>query len=950
MKVAKQNSSESAGERLFDVFRRLDKPLMSGEPTASDIHIQLLFDDAGAYLEIVNGKGHPCEVDYRGYHGAVRDLLKTLRTIHERQGTVIDWESDSDHTYLHTHGQLLWLVRECGTLRDADMQPLVFADKTAEIRLDYARDTAHPADWLTGTLQLVHEGEVLADAADAKMINETHMLHGNTIYETKPLGDHCRMLPFFNAAIPEILLERSLSLLFSHFTGVAVRHRGFRTANGEDIQAESSLVFEQVDETGALHLDVAYSLPHLPLEFVRDYDITRLAVINEAEQTIVVRNVLYGSSTDERKWLNTQISRHRKSLQSGDDSLLYVDEGGFVIGRELAAEFLGRELGELTQRYKLFGAEKLSTYKVKAAAPKLKLTLGYGIDYLEGNAELDIDGESFSLFDVLAQHRKNRYVTLSDGSRAVLNAGYVAQLGRLFKKHGRGVKVSFFDLPLLEDLIDANADRTPFAHAREVFTGFNALATKAPLPAPITGTLRPYQQDGLKWLDYLHSHKLGGCLADDMGLGKTIQTIALLARLYVGETPLNGNTLPPSLLVMPRSLLFNWQRELDRFCPALRYHTYYGMERDVDAALGSQLILTTYGMLRSNIKDFMDPEFLYVILDESQAIKNSDTQTSRAVLTLKTSHRLAISGTPIENNLGELYSLFRFLNPAMFGSSGEFDRQYATPIHRHDDQDAARELRRKVYPFILRRLKRDVLRDLPDKVEQLLYVDMSDEQRKLYEARRRFYHQTLKQRIAEDGIEKSRFFILEALMELRQVASIPEVKSEDTITSPKREMLLEQLQEAVINGHKALVFTNFLAMIERVSADLKERGIGHVTMTGATANREALVKQFQTSDETMVFLMTLKTGGVGLNLTAADRVFIFDPWWNVAAETQAVDRTHRIGQDKTVFTYKLIARDTIEEKIVTLQERKKALFDKVISSDGAAIKSLTEQDVDEILG
>lgn len=935
--------------RLFDVFKRLDKPLSPGESTTVATLIQLRFDDSGAYLEVVDAKGQPCEMDYRGCHGAMRDLLKALRTIQERQDGVIDWESNPDHVYLHAHGHLLWLVRECGTLCDAEMNPLVFADGIAELRLDYHRDASHTEGWLTGTLQLVHDGERLADADALRILNETHVLYGNTIYETRPLGEHCRMLPLFNDTIPDALLERSLSLLFSHFTGVTIRYGGFHTVYAEDVQAATSLIFEQVDETGALHMDVAYSLPHLPLDFVRDYDITRLATVNEAEQTIVVRQVLYGSFSDERKWLNSKINRHRKTLAPGDDSLLYRDENGFVVGRELAARFLTQELGELTQRYTLFGAGNLNVYKVKAASPRLKLSLGYGIDYLEGNAELDIDGESFSLFDVLAQHKKNRYVALSDGSRAVLDAGYVARLSRLFKKHAKGVKVSFFDLPLVEDLISANADRAPFARARDVFAGFNELATQAALPVPIKGTLRPYQQDGLKWLDYLHTHKLGGCLADDMGLGKTIQTIALLARLYTGKGKASKD-LPPTLLIMPRSLLFNWQRELDRFCPALKYRIFYGTDRDLDAALGCSLILTTYNMLRSNIKDFMEPTFLYVILDESQAIKNSTTQTTKAILTLKSSHRLAISGTPIENNLGELYSLFRFLNPAMFGSSGEFDRQYATPIHRHDDQDAAHELRRKVYPFILRRLKRDVLRDLPDKVEQLLYVDMSEEQRKLYEARRQFYHQTLKQRIAEDGIEKSRFFILEAMMELRQVASIPEVKSEETITSPKREMLLEQLQEAVFNGHKALVFTNFLATIEMVSADLKERGIGHVTMTGATANREALVKQFQTNEETMVFLMTLKTGGVGLNLTAADRVFIFDPWWNVAAETQAIDRTHRIGQDKTVFTYKLIARGSIEEKIVMLQDRKKALFDKVISSDGAAIKSLTEQDVDDILG
>ena len=346
----------------------------------------------------------------------------------------------------------------------------------------------------------------------------------------------------------------------------------------------------------------------------------------------------------------------------------------------------------------------------------------------------------------------------------------------------------------------------------------------------------------------------------------------------------------------------------------------------------------------------MGREFHYVILDEAQAIKNSDTQTSKSVLLLQAKHRLALSGTPIENHLGELYALFRFLNPAMFGSRAEFDRHYAVPIQQQDDRDAARDLRRKIYPFILRRLKRDVLRELPDKVEQTLFVDMSAEQQKHYERRRRFYFETLKGRIASEGMHASRFFMLEALLELRQWATVPEEKSEGAVVSPKREMLVESVQDAVFNGHKVLVFTNFLAAVELLSADFEARGIGHVTLTGATGNREQLVRQFQSRDDIKVFLMTLKAGGLGLNLTAADTVFLFDPWWNTAAESQAVDRAHRIGQDRTVFTYRLVVRGTVEEKILQLQERKKRLVDAVIGSDGMDFKSLSEADVDHILG
>jgi superfamily II DNA or RNA helicase len=929
--------------RLFAALRRVEERAVAGEEAPGDVAVQLLFDDEGAYLQTVDGKGRPVDVDPRAARGALRDLLKAMALIRRRQEEMVGWEDDADRIYLHHHEHLLWPLRNCVRVVGEDLQPLAFAPDSVGIVLDLTADGAKEPPWLTGRLLLAREGETPAEAGEFRFVNETHVLAGRRIHETPPVGENFRRLGLFASAFPQTMLERCLTLLFSHFTGVSVRYNGYATASGEPLHARPTILFQNVDASGDLHFDVTHTLPGFPVDFTRKYDIARVAAVNEAEKTIVVREVVFPPLAGDRQGLTRTLNRYQKELGAAAEGLLYADEHGFIVGKDLAGLFLGRELSDLARRYVLIGAEKLRAYRIKPVTPKLKLKLGFGIDFLDGAADLEIDGQDFSLMDVLAQHRKNSYVTLNDGTHAVINTDYLAKLSRLFKKHEEGVRVSFFDLPLVEELIDRNVAEAQFSKARQVFLGFNALAGRT-LPAPpIAGDLRPYQMDGLKWLDYLHAQGLGGCLADDMGLGKTVQTIALLARLYPAETT-------PSLLVMPRSLLFNWQREIERFCPAIEHAVYHGANRDLDAAMRSHLVLTTYGTLRGSIEQFMERQFHYVILDESQAIKNIDTQTSKAVLLLKAQRRLALSGTPVENHLGELYALFRFLNPAMFGSEGEFNRSYAIPIHQHDDKDAARELRRKIYPFILRRLKRDVLKDLPDKIEQTLYVDMSAEQRRLYDARRRFYHETIKRRIAEDGMHASRFFILEALLELRQVATIPEEKSEGAVVSPKREMLVESVQDAVLNGHKALVFTNFLAAVDLLAADLEHRGIGYLTMTGATGNREALVRQFQTRDDIKVFLMTLKTGGLGLNLTAADTVFIFDPWWNTAAEAQAVDRTHRIGQDRTVFTYRLIVRDSVEEKIVRLQERKKQLFDAVIASDGVALKALTEADVDDILG
>ncbi|MCP4753096.1 MAG: DEAD/DEAH box helicase, partial [Proteobacteria bacterium] len=352
---------------------------------------------------------------------------------------------------------------------------------------------------------------------------------------------------------------------------------------------------------------------------------------------------------------------------------------------------------------------------------------------------------------------------------------------------------------------------------------------------------------------------------------------------------------------------------------------------------------------RSDIETLKEVPFYYLILDESQNIKNINSQVSRAVMLLQSENRLALSGTPIENNLGELYSLFRFLNPSMFGSLERFNRNYLFRIQQLNDKDAAGELKRKIYPFILRRLKKDVLKDLPDKIEQVLYVDMTTEQKKFYEQRRVFFYETVRDQIASEGLDKSRFFVLQAITELRQIASIPEAKSEGRIISPKREMLMENILDSVANGHKILLFANFLSILDYLAEDLVKESIDYEVMTGATRNREASVNRFQNEPGCSVFLMTLKTGGQGLNLTAADTVFIFDPWWNIAAETQAIDRSHRIGQDKTVFSYKLIAKGTIEEKILKLQEKKRVLFENIISNDSAPRKILDEDDIDFML-
>ena len=401
---------------------------------------------------------------------------------------------------------------------------------------------------------------------------------------------------------------------------------------------------------------------------------------------------------------------------------------------------------------------------------------------------------------------------------------------------------------------------------------------------------------------------------------------------------------------MPRSLLNNWKNELENFNPNLSFYTYYGASRDSELFKKYNVILTTYALVRNDIEKLKAIKFDTIILDESQNIKNVDSKISRAVMLLEAKHKFALSGTPIENSLFELYSLFRFINAGLFATIADFKRDYAVPIQADANEEVAKILKAKISPFLLRRLKKDVLKDLPAKQEQVIYVDMDDAHKKFYNQKREYYKQLLDQQIGANGIEKSKFLILQAFNDLRQIASAPELKSENQILSSKIENLFEMLEDIVLNNHKVLIFANFLGSLDLISEKANELGYEHLLMTGSTRNRQELVDKFQNDKNIKLFLMTLKVGGVGLNLTEADYVFIFDPWWNKSAENQAVDRTHRMGQKNKVFSYKMITKGTIEEKILELQSQKQDMTDMIISGDEGGLKQLSSADLDYILG
>lgn len=906
--------------------------------TGQDIFFKLDTTGDDTFLCVVNGKGEDITPDYRYYAGSVAQLLRGMDNACREQVHQFSWDGVDEGISLKTYPYLLFPLALCKNIVDENMNPIHVSENNASLQLSLRRE----GDTIIPDLQAnVGDGSILKEF---RLLSDSFLLADHTLYPTSPVGDNYTQLPFFIEPFREDLLESYLSIFCSFIENVQPVSEDFEVVINPDekVRTSPAILFEQVDDDNALYLKVIESIPGLPVDLTSQFELTRTAT-RTLDRQVLVRPLEHVSLEESLAKVKKQIIQSTSDKQARKD--VYQDGNLFIIPGNTAAHFLRQGLLSLLKDFQLIGTDKLRKYNLQLVRPRLNLQLSSGIDFLEGDVDVEVGEEHFSLQEFLAQYRKQHYILLSDGSHALMDENYMRRLERLFrlKKKDKEVKVSFFDLPEIEEMLDSQLTGEVFKHHREVYEGFNLLKKqKLRLPA-LNATLRPYQIEGVKWIKYLHDNKLGGCLADDMGLGKTLQAITMLTMLYPKEKT-------PSLVVMPRSLLFNWQDELNKFAPSLSVYTYYGHGRNLKEALSHQVVLTTYAMVRNDAEAFSREQFYYVILDESQNIKTINAQTTQAVFLLKARHRLALSGTPVENNLTELYSLFRFLNPTMFGTLSDFNEQYTYPIQRENDKEALESLRRKIFPFLLRRLKRDVLKELPDRTEQTLYVEMEKAQADFYEQRRRYYYQQVKENIATEGIQKSQFIMFQALSELRRIASVPESLTDDKITSPKLNLLLETVCEAVTNRHKVVIFFNFIAGLELAGERLEKEGIDFASMTGSTHDRRSVVERFQNDPQCMVLLMTLKTGGVGLNLTAADTVFIFEPWWNKAAEEQAINRLHRYGQTAKVLSYSLITKGTIEEKILQLQQQKSALFNELIGSDSALSKHLTEEDINYILG
>lgn len=601
----------------------------------------------------------------------------------------------------------------------------------------------------------------------------------------------------------------------------------------------------------------------------------------------------------------------------------------------------------------ILGFNELKNNKLNAHRAKINIQITSGLDWFNAKLKVGFGPKEASLKQLhRAIRNKSKFVQLDDGSMGILPEEWMEKISACFR--AGEIDEEILKIPKINftEVTSLFEKEILSKEIQEELTSYSAKFSKVKdipetaIPAELKAELRDYQHDGLNWLNFLDDFNFGGCLADDMGLGKTIQIIAFI----LSQREKRGHTT--NLVVAPTSLLFNWQEEISRFAPSVKVLLHYGADRPKATAHMSEyeVVLTTYGMLLSDIKFLKGFNFNYVFLDESQVIKNPNSERYKAARLLQSRNRIVLTGTPVENSTFDLYSQLSFACPGLLGSKQYFKDIYAIPIDKFEYSKRAMELQQKIKPFILRRTKKQVAKELPEKTETVIYCEMNTEQRKIYDA----YEKELREFVAandDDDLNKNSMHVLTGLTRLRQICNSPVLMKEGY--SGENAVKIEILTEQILGkskDHKILVFSQFVGMLDLIKAELEQHNIGYEYLTGQTKDRGEKVTHFQNNEDIRVFLISLKAGGVGLNLTQADYIYLVDPWWNPAAENQAIDRSYRIGQTKNVIAVRMICSNTVEEKILTLQKKKKQLAQNLLTTDGKKLQGLSKQDLMDLLG
>lgn len=603
--------------------------------------------------------------------------------------------------------------------------------------------------------------------------------------------------------------------------------------------------------------------------------------------------------------------------------------------------------------YAIMGFNQLKNNFYNEHSIKIRTSVQSGIDWFDIHADISFGKQKVTLKQIQKSVvNKSRYVELGDGTKGILPQEWIDKFSHYFRSgeiKDDVIRTHKSNFQLIDELFEqevlSQELQLEVQQYKEKLANFHSISNVS-VPKKLKATLRDYQKEGLNWLNFLDEFGFGGCLADDMGLGKTVQVIAyFLAQHEKGNKQTN-------LVVVPTSLLFNWQKELEKFAPHLKYHVLYGTNRkkDRDDISKQHIVLTTYGTLLSEIEFLKKQAFNIIALDESQAIKNPDSKRYKAVRLLQGRQRLVLTGTPVENNTFDLYAQLSFAMPGLLGSAKRFADDYSTPIDKFQDSKRAQELQQKIHPFVLRRTKKQVAKELPEKTEMIVYCEMGIEQKRVYDTYKYEFQKYLSG-MKEEELHSSSLHILQGMTKLRQICNSPALLADEEYygnQSAKLEEIVEQVN-SLKDAHKILIFSQFVGMLNLIKSELEQQGIGYAYLTGQTKKREEQVQLFQEDESIRVFLISLKAGGTGLNLTRAEYVFLIDPWWNPAVENQAIDRAYRIGQQNKVIAIRFITPDSIEDKILELQQRKRQLAEDLIHTDNNMLKKLSKDDLINLL-
>ena len=682
---------------------------------------------------------------------------------------------------------------------------------------------------------------------------------------------------------------------------------------------------------------------------VVSYGETEVAALSQ--RSIYVENPAGGmysverNEAAERRFLKTIIAQHPHFQDQNETDFFYLHKQEFLE----SAWFLEAFENWRSHNYSILGFNQLKNNRLNANKMSVSTKVNSGIDWFEVKANVKFGNQEVSLKDIQKSVlNKSRYIQLGDGTLGIMPQEWINHFGQFFRSgtlNGDSIRLHHTNFQLIDELfeqeVQSEETQLKLENYRHKMAQFHAIQTTE-VPKKLKATLRDYQKEGLNWLNFLDEFGFGGCLADDMGLGKTIQMIA-----YLLQQQEKGN-MDANLVIVPTSLLFNWELELDKFAPHLNRLVIYGPDRQTKKVDFSKydIVLTTYGTMLSDVEHLRKYVFNCIILDESQAIKNPDSKRYKAARLLEGRQRLVMTGTPIENNTFDLFAQFSFAVPGLFGSAKRFADEYSTPIDKFQETKRAIELQQKIHPFVLRRTKVQVAKELPEKTEMILHCEMGAEQQRVYDAYKKEFQLYLSKQDT-DSLNRNSLHVLQGLTKLRQICNSPALLSDEEYyghESAKLNVLMEQIR-SLKKEHKILVFSQFVGMLDLVKVALEKEEIAYSYLTGKTKNRQEQVDLFQEEEEVRVFLISLKAGGTGLNLTKAEYVFLIDPWWNPAVENQAIDRAYRIGQENKVVAVRLITPNTIEEKIIELQSRKKQLVQDLVHTDTKILKQLSKDDL-----